>query len=275
MLLFPNCKINLGLQIRRKRSDGFHDLETVFYPVAVQDALEATQREGKGELQFTSSGNTVTRIPEQNICVKAYRLLQERFPDLPSVQMHLHKVIPSGAGLGGGSADGAYALLLLNQKMGLGLSTGDLAEMALQLGSDCPFFIYNTPSFAGGRGELLEPIPVDLSGHQLLLVHPGIHVPTAEAFRHVAPNDDRPSVKELIALPVAQWQASLQNDFESPVFRAYPRIAALKERIRSLGAIYTAMSGSGSSLFGIFEKDRISAVPAGLPQRGFARLLPL
>lgn len=275
MLLFPNCKINLGLQIRRKRADGFHDLETVFYPVALQDALEVIQSDGKGELAFTSSGNTVTRIPGQNICVKAYRLLQQRFPELPSVQMHLHKVIPSGAGLGGGSADGAYALLLLNQKLRLGLANGELAELALQLGSDCPFFIYNTPAFARGRGELLEPIPLDLSSYQVLLVNPGVHVPTAEAFRHVRPNDDRPSMKELIGLPVSQWQEALHNDFEASVFRAFPRVGELKEYLLSLKPLYCAMSGSGSSVFGIFEKDRLTAPPSALPRAYFARLLPL
>ncbi|RYE01167.1 MAG: 4-(cytidine 5'-diphospho)-2-C-methyl-D-erythritol kinase, partial [Sphingobacteriales bacterium] len=230
MLVFPNCKINLGLQVRRKRTDGFHDLETVFYPVPVQDALEAVQVEGSGEIAFTSSGNSVTNAPEQNICVKAYRLLQARIPDLPSVRMHLHKVIPSGAGLGGGSADGAYTLLLLNEKLKLGLTTGVLTQLALQLGSDCPFFLYNTPAFARGRGELLEPMELDLRGYTLLLVHPGLHVSTADAFRHVRPDDDRPSLRELILHPVAEWKEALHNDFEASVFAQFPALAGLKQQ---------------------------------------------
>ncbi|RYY86644.1 MAG: 4-(cytidine 5'-diphospho)-2-C-methyl-D-erythritol kinase [Chitinophagaceae bacterium] len=276
MLTFPNCKINLGLQVRRKRADGYHDLETVFYPVAgLQDALEVIRQEGVGALQFSSSGNTVTRIPEQNICVKAYGLLQERFPDLPSVKMHLHKVIPSGAGLGGGSADGAFALLALNQKLQLGLSHDVLAKLALELGSDCPFFIYNRPAFARGRGELIEPLELDLTGYSLLLVNPGIHVPTAEAFRHVRPDDDRPSLKELTSLPPDQWQDAVYNDFEDSVFRGFPAIAQLKEQMRELGAVYCSMSGSGSSVYGIFENAKVPPAIPVFPERYFARLLPL
>ncbi|RYZ17248.1 MAG: 4-(cytidine 5'-diphospho)-2-C-methyl-D-erythritol kinase [Chitinophagaceae bacterium] len=274
MLLFPNCKINLGLQVRRKRPDGFHDLETVFYPVAVQDALEVVQAPGKGTLHFSGSGRRVTRIPEQNICVKAYGLLQERFPDLPSVRMHLHKVLPSGAGLGGGSADGAYALLALNQKLNLGLTTGDLAALALRLGSDCPFFIYNTAAFARGRGELLEPVPLNLSGYTLLLVHPGLSVPTAEAFRHVRPNDDRPSLRELVQEPPERWQDVLHNDFEASVFSAFPVIGQLKKRIQAMGALYTAMSGSGSTVFGIFGAGTLPA-QTDFPNTYFVRSVPL
>ena len=275
MLVFPNCKINLGLQVRRKRPDGFHDLETVFYPVAAQDALEVVQTDGKGILHFSGSGRRVTRIPEQNICVKAYSLLQERFPDLPSVRMHLHKVLPSGAGLGGGSADGAYALQALNQKLHLGLGNDELARLALQLGSDCPFFIYNRPAFARGRGEQLEPLELDLSGYSILLVHPGVPVPTADAFRLVRPDDERPSLRELLRLPVAEWQGKLQNDFEPSVFPKHPVIAQLKERIRALGAVYSAMSGSGSTVFGLFAAGTEPTDLSVFPDNYFVRLLPL
>lgn len=274
MLAFPNCKINLGLQVRRKRADGFHDLETVFYPVAAQDALEVLQTEGEGTIQFSASGRTVTRIPEQNICFKAYQLLRERFPGLPSVRVHLHKVLPSGAGLGGGSADGAYCLLLLNQKLHLGLSTGELAGLALRLGSDCPFFIYNTPAFAQGRGELLEPVALSLAGYQLLLVHPGVHVSTAQAFRLVRPNDDRPSLRTLLHQPVTAWQETLHNDFEASVFPQFPEIAALKEQIRARGAVYAAMSGSGSSVFGIFHPGA-QPQTTGFPAHYFVRSVTL
>ncbi|GAB4092081.1 4-(cytidine 5'-diphospho)-2-C-methyl-D-erythritol kinase [Flaviaesturariibacter terrae] len=274
MLVFPNCKINLGLQVRRKRADGFHDLETLFYPVPVQEALEVLQAEGKGVLHFTSSGNRVTARPEQNICVKAYELLRQRFPSLPSVRLHLHKLLPSGAGLGAGSADGAFALAALNQKLQLGLGNDELAALALQLGSDCPFFIYNRPAFARGRGDLLEPLSLSLSGYTLLLVHPGVAVPTAEAFRHVRPDDERPSLRALVSEPVDRWQDLLQNDFEASVFAAFPVVAQLKEKIRSLGAVYTAMSGSGSTVYGLFAAGTLPSKP-GFPDGYFVRTVPL
>jgi 4-diphosphocytidyl-2-C-methyl-D-erythritol kinase len=255
LIVFPNCKINLGLQVRRKRADGYHNLETVFYPVQVQDALEAVQVEGKDGLRFTASGREVTATPEKNICFKAYALLKERFPDLPSISMHLHKLLPSGAGLGGGSADGAFALRLINEKLKLALADEELSELALELGSDCPFFIYNKPCFAQGRGEQLQPINLDLAGYQLLLMHPGLHIPTPEAFRYVRPDDGRPSVQTLISKPVEEWRNALHNDFEDSVFIQYPELEKMKQDFYEQGALYAAMSGSGSTIFGIFPGD--------------------
>ncbi|RYZ24271.1 MAG: 4-(cytidine 5'-diphospho)-2-C-methyl-D-erythritol kinase [Chitinophagaceae bacterium] len=255
MLVFPNCKINLGLQVRRRRADGYHDLETLFYPVPVHDVLEGIQAEGRGSLGFSASGRPVTATPEQNLCYQAYELLKQRFPGLPSVNLHLHKILPSGAGIGGGSADAAFTLLLLNEKLKLGLETGALAALALGLGSDCPFFIYNRPSFAAGRGELLEPVDIDLSGYWLQLVHTGLHIPTSAAFRHVTPNDERPSLRTLVAVPPAQWRNTLHNDFEDSVFPQYPELARLKQSFYDRGALYAAMTGSGSAVFGIFSGD--------------------
>ena len=256
MIVFPNCKLNLGLHILRKRSDGFHNLETVFYPLPLQDALEVIQSEDKATpLLFTTSGLPVDGKPEDNICFKAYYLLRNRFPELPPVKMHLHKAIPMGAGLGGGSADGAYTLLLLNKKFSLDLSEGELIDYALQLGSDGPFFIVNQPCYATGRGEKMEPIQIDLSAYKFLIVNPGIHVNTGWAFRQITPATDRPSLKEQIQRPVAQWKDLLVNDFEAPVSTAHPEIASIRDTLYGHGAIYAAMSGSGSTVFGIFPKD--------------------
>ncbi|MGN6402335.1 MAG: 4-(cytidine 5'-diphospho)-2-C-methyl-D-erythritol kinase, partial [Flavisolibacter sp.] len=207
MISFPNCKINLGLHILQKRADGFHDLETVFYPVPLRDGLEIIQNaSSQDEIIFTNSGLTIDVQPEDNICVKAYLLLKKDFPQLPAVIMHLHKTIPSGAGLGGGSADGAFTLLLLNKKFNLGLHENQLIEYALQLGSDCPFFIINKPSYATGRGENLQETELDLSPYQIVLVNPEIHINTGWAFSQIVPNNERKPLKEVIALPVSEWR---------------------------------------------------------------------
>lgn len=256
MIVFPNCKLNLGLHILRKRSDGFHDLETVFYPLPLQDALEIIQSGDKATpLLFTTSGLSVEGQPEDNICFKAYHLLRDRFPQMPPVKMHLHKAIPMGAGLGGGSADGAYTLLLLNKKFNLGLSESELVTYALQLGSDAPFFILNQPCYATGRGEKMHPLQLDLSAYKFLIVNPGIHVNTGWAFRQITPAADKPSLKERVLQPVKQWKDLLVNDFEAPVSAAYPEIAAIRDALYRHGAVYAAMSGSGSTVFGLFPKD--------------------
>lgn len=255
MIVFPNCKLNLGLHILQKRSDGFHDLQTVFYPLPLQDALEVVQSDEKNTpIIFTSSGLPVDGKVEDNICYKAYYLLKARFPHLPLVKMHLHKAIPMGAGLGGGSADGAFALLLLNKRFNLGLTESELIDLALQLGSDAPFFIVNNPSYATGRGERLEPVQIDLSAYKFLIINPGIHINTGWAFRQITPQKDRPSLKERIQQPAEQWKEYIANDFEGPVSAAYPPIAAIKEQLYQSGAVYAAMSGSGSTVFGLFPK---------------------
>lgn len=253
MIVFPNCKINLGLHILSKRQDGFHNLETVFYPVALKDALEVLPSLGSA-IEFTGSGLTVDGNETDNICIKAYHLLKRDFPQLPFIKMHLHKAIPMGAGLGGGSADGAFTLQLLNKKYSLGLSLQQLIDYALQLGSDCPFFIINKPCYATGRGELLEGIDIQLAGYKIVIVNPGIHVNTGWAFSQITPAEPPKNIKAIITQPIATWKAELINDFENPVFEKYPAIKKIKEELYSKGAVYAAMSGSGSTVYGIFEK---------------------
>jgi 4-diphosphocytidyl-2-C-methyl-D-erythritol kinase len=255
LILFPNCKINLGLWILRKRGDGFHDLATVFYPIPLQDALEVIHHPAPvTDIEFSASGLPVDGNLNDNICVKAYHLLKKEFP-LPPVKMHLHKTIPLGAGLGGGSADGAFTLLLLNKKFNLGITEEKLIAYALALGSDCPFFIKNSPCYATSRGENMEKINVDLSNYRFVLVNPGIHVSTGWAFSHITPTDNRPSMREIVQLPVEQWQGKLTNDFEEPVIRKYPQIGEIKNALLQQGGVFAAMTGSGSTRYGIFPKD--------------------
>jgi 4-diphosphocytidyl-2-C-methyl-D-erythritol kinase len=259
MIQFPNCKINLGLSILAKRADGYHELETVFYPIAVSDALEILPA---ANLTMTQSGIAVPGDPAQNLCLKAYHLLKKDFPTLPAVQMHLHKNIPMGAGLGGGSSDGTAALIILNQQFSLGLNDQQLIDYASQLGSDCPFFVYNKACHATGRGEVLTPIHLDLSNYQFLLVHPGVHIATAWAFQQLTPNTKSESIQSIIEKPITDWKNSLINDFEAPVFKAEPTLSAIKDQLYQLGAMYASMSGSGSSLFGIFPKDHFNQAPS-------------
>lgn len=250
MVLFPNCKINLGLNVISKRADGYHDLETVFYPIALKDALEVIQA---NETSFHLSGLQVEGDADDNLCLKAYGLLKRDFNDLPPVSIHLHKAIPMGAGLGGGSADGAFMLTLLNKKFQLHLSEQQLIDYALQLGSDCPFFIINKPRFATGRGENLSPVQIDLSGYKIVLVHPGIHISTKEAFSNLLPAIPLKRIPEIIKQPISTWKDELINDFEKNVFVQFPAIKEIKDRLYAEGALYASMTGSGSTVFGIFE----------------------
>ena len=262
MIIFPNAKINLGLNILRKREDGFHDLETIFYPVALKDCLEIIST-GNNEtiIEYTSSGLIIDGAAENNLCIKAYHLLKKDFSELPSIKMHLHKAIPMGAGLGGGSADGAFALKLLNEKFRLGLSTEQLIKHAAQLGSDGPFFVINKSCFATGRGEILEEINIDLSFYKIVLINPGIHINTGWAFTQLQPALPQHSIKEIIQQPITTWKDALQNDFENAVFATHSEIKRIKERLYELGAVYAAMSGSGSTVFGLFEKDTLLDFP--------------
>ena len=260
MVTFPNCKINLGLHILGKREDGFHNLETVFYPVAFKDALELIPATNNTtEIEFTGTGLAVDGNVSDNLCVKAYYLLKKDFPQLPLVKIHLHKAIPMGAGLGGGSADAAFMLKLLNEKFNLNLSTLQLLNYALELGSDCPFFVINKPCIATGRGEILEEMEVDLSAYKIVLINPGIHINTGWAFsqRSVGskPSGRFKPLKEIIQQPIETWKENLQNDFEIPVFAVHTQVKAIKENLYSEGAVYAAMSGSGSTVFGIFNRD--------------------
>jgi len=259
VIVFPNCKINLGLHILRKRTDGYHDLETVFYPIPLRDSLEiieAPPHLRSATLPFSSSGLKIEGGHSSNLCVKAYRLLKKDFHQLPHIQMHLHKVIPSGAGLGGGSADAAFTLELLNKMFHLNISKEKMLSYANELGSDCPFFIINKPCYAIGRGEKLEEIRLDLSAYKIVIVNPGIHVDTGNAFMKIKPSASNKNLKEIIAQPVDKWKYSLQNDFETVIFNEHPEIVEIKDELYSCGAIYASMSGSGSTVFGIFEKDK-------------------
>ena len=255
MVSFPNCKINIGLQIIGKRPDGFHDLQTIFYPIALRDVIEIIDAPQKNDIAFSTSGISIDGNAENNLCVKAYHLLKKDFPQLPAINMHLHKIIPMGAGVGGGSADAAFTLQLLNNKYALGLDLSTLNKYALTLGSDCPFFLINKPCFAGGRGEILDEISIDLSAYKIVLVNPGIHINTGWAFSVLEKNAGHKDLKDLITKPVKEWRDQISNDFEVPVFKAHPEIKLIKEDLYAVGALYASMSGSGSSLYGIFEKN--------------------
>ena len=261
MLAFPNCKINLGLNVLRKREDGFHDIETVFYPIVLLDALEVIQPTNDSvAIEFNCTGLPIEGKEEDNLCLKAYRLLKKDHPQLPAIKMHLHKAIPLGAGLGGGSADAAFLLKLLDEKFDLSLSAEQLQNYSLQLGSDCPFFIINKTCFASGRGELLEELNIDLSSYKIILINPGININTGRAFSQLVPSVPQKSIKIIIQQPVETWKTELVNDFEAPVFASHPEIGNIKEELYRQGAIYAAMSGSGSTVFGIFR----SIPPASL-----------
>lgn len=264
MVVFPNCKINLGLHITRKRNDGYHDLETVFYPLPLRDVLEVVKSEAgsqKGDdtasdVQFHPSGLVINGKPEDNLCIKAYDLLKKDFPQLSVIEMYLHKAIPMGAGLGGGSSDGAFTLQLLNEKFQLNLSAEQLLDYALRLGSDCPFFIINKPCYATGRGELLQAVQIDLSAYSFMLIHPGVHINTGWAFSQLTPAPSPLPLQEIIQQPVNAWSSALSNDFEAPVFRHHPALKAIKEKLYEAGAIYASMTGSGSCFYGIFAKGQ-------------------
>ncbi|GAA4411643.1 4-(cytidine 5'-diphospho)-2-C-methyl-D-erythritol kinase [Nibrella viscosa] len=248
MLTFPNCKINIGLQITEKRPDGFHNLQSCFYPVGWQDVLEVIPAE---TLRFTSSGIPIPGDPAQNLCVRAYNLLKADYA-LPPVHLHLHKIIPIGAGLGGGSADAAFTIRLLDERFGLALPMEQMETYARQLGSDCAFFIRNQPLYCLEKGDVFEPVSVDLSGYYILLVYPNLAISTAEAYAGVRPRQPDIPLRELLMAPVAQWRHSVHNDFEDNLFPAYPLLAGLKQQLYDLGAEYASMSGSGSAVYGIF-----------------------
>ena len=248
MIVYPNAKINLGLNVVRKREDGYHDIETIFYPIPLQDALEIQEAE---EASFRQAGTPLDCPPEQNLVLRAIDLLRADF-DLPPLEVYLFKHIPSGAGLGGGSSDAAFAMRLVNEKFQLGLSDDDLRQRLATLGADCPFFIQNTPCFATGIGDLLTPIDLSLDGWNLVLVKPDIYVSTREAYSSVTPQEPLLPLDVIARRPVSEWQSLMHNDFEQSVFLLHPEIAAIKDRLLDLGATYAAMSGSGSAVFGLF-----------------------
>lgn len=255
MITFPNAKINLGLSITEKRPDGYHNLETVFYPIPVEDALEvveALQQERKWVLH--QSGRTLAGDAEQNLVVKAYQMLDADF-DLPPVEIFLHKNIPSGAGLGGGSADAAFMLRMLNEMFKLNLDNVQLEAYAVRLGADCAFFVQNRPTFAEGVGNVFSPIGLSLKGYQYVLVKPDVFVSTRDAFALIKPKRPVHAVRETVLRPIEEWQDRLVNDFEASVFPQFPVIGELKDLLCKNGAVYASMSGSGSSVFALFSPD--------------------
>lgn len=250
MVLFPNAKINLGLSVTSKRTDGFHNIETVFLPIGLCDVLEFVEST-EGRTKLTVSGTCLEGTSEDNLVYRAWSLMNKNY-GVPPVSIHLHKVIPTGAGLGGGSADAAFMLKGLNEFFKCGADIKKLELMAAALGSDCAFFIRNTAAFAEGRGEILHPVQINLSIHKVLLINPGIHVSTREAYEGVQPQLPQVSLNELSKLDKSEWQRTIQNDFEVSVFKKHPEIASIKEKLIEAGAVYAAMSGSGSTVFGIF-----------------------
>ena len=265
MITFPNAKINLGLNIVEKRPDGYHNLETVFYPVPVEDALEVNiWNESTQKFRLHQAGLEIAGEAENNLVVKAYKLLDERF-NLPPVDIHLFKHIPSGAGLGGGSADAAFMLKLLNEKFNLALSIESMEDYASRLGADCAFFIRNAPTYAEGIGNVFSPVSLSLKGYQLWLVKPDIFVSTRDAFSQIKPHRPERPLKETIQLPVEEWRNCMVNDFEESVFPQFPAIREIKEEMYRQGAVYASMSGSGSSVYGISKPN------ASLPDIDFGK----
>lgn len=256
MIVFPNAKINFGLNIVEKRKDGFHNLETIFYPFDLCDILEVVEASdlGRGEYHFVPSGIKVDCLPEDNIVIKAYKLISEKY-DIPGVKIYLHKNIPYGAGLGGGSADAAFMLKVLNDNFNLGISNKELEEYAAELGSDCPFFINNTPVFAHGRGELFDNTELDLDEMYMVLVKPDISVSTPIAYAGITPKSPEFDLRNISDLDVKDWKENVVNDFESSVFKKFPEIGDIKNKLYEKGAVYAAMSGSGASVFALFEKE--------------------
>lgn len=257
MVSFPNGKINIGLQIKEKRDDGYYNLETIFYPIKICDVVEILELPVDATSTLQTTGLNIDVSPEKNICTKALALIRKNFPQVPPCTIHLHKHIPMGAGLGGGSADASFVLKMLVEKFQLPVSRQQLIEYALSLGSDCPFFLENIPAYASGRGELLESADVDLSAYRIFIVNPAIHVNTKEAFQK--PDERRMelhvNLKQTIKKPVSEWQGKIVNDFEKTVFKLFPEIENIKRDLLSQGAVYAAMSGTGSTVYGIFPKN--------------------
>ena len=265
MVTFPIAKINLGLNVVEKRLDGYHNLQTVFYPVPIMDALEIAPM-SEGFPSDVDCDLKVTNIhiegdEQRNLVVRAYQLLKKDFPSLPRIHTHLWKGIPTQAGMGGGSSDCAYMIRLLNETFDLQLTNEQMQQYAAQLGADCAFFIESVPCYAEGIGEQLEPISLDLSGWYIGVVRPDIPVPTKEAFSRIHPHDPSLNCREVVMQPVETWRDNLINDFEESVFALHPEIGAVKEQLYKMGATYAAMSGSGSALFGLFKEE-----PDGLRQ---------
>jgi len=250
MICFPNCKINLGLFVTEKRPDGYHNIETIFYPVPLCDILEVVE---SNKNEFTISGNKIPGNKKSNLCLKAYDILRKKF-DLPPVKIHLHKVIPTGAGLGGGSSNAAFMIKLLNDTFSIGMNVHQMQEVAGNIGSDCSFFLENKAVFASNKGDVFNKLKLDMSRYHLLLVKPDIHISTPYAYSLIKPKKSSFSLTKIDVKKIHEWKNYIVNDFEIPVFKKYPEIKMIKEKMYKSGAVYSSMSGSGSSVYGIFEK---------------------
>ena len=271
MIIFPIAKINLGLNVVERRPDGYHNLETVFFPVHLKDALEVQVMDeafpSAHDCDLKVTNIDIEGDEQSNLVVKAYNLLKRDFPQIPRVHAHLYKAIPTQAGMGGGSSDCAAMLLLLNEMCGLGLSRQQMIGYAAKLGADCPIFVLNSPAYAEGIGERLQPIELSLKGYYLVVVRPNIPVPTKEAFSRIVPHKPAKNCLDVVRQPIETWREELVNDFEESVFALHPEIGAVKQQLYEMGAIYAAMSGSGSALFGIFkEKPKLGGKFEGMYQ---------
>lgn len=253
MTTHPNCKINIGLHVTSRRADGYHELETVFMPVPLCDTLSI---EISDEFSITQNGIAIDCPIEKNICVKAYRMMCAEYPQVGNVHLHLQKEVPFGAGLGGGSSDAAHVITMLNELFDLGLDINTMCRLAKRIGADCPFFVLNRTCYATGIGDLLEPLDNQMSplDHKIVLLKPPVSVSTADAYRGVNPHPSAIDLREAIKKPIESWRNLIVNDFEASVFPKYPIIGELKEMLYDKGALYASMSGSGSALFGFFEK---------------------
>ena len=251
MILYPNAKINVGLNIIRKRNDNYHDIESIFLPFfKCFDILEILPSD---HFSFVSSGNSVSN--ENNICVQAFNLLKRDFK-IPNVSIHLHKMIPIGAGLGGGSSDGAFTLIAINKIFKLNISNKSLEKYALELGADCPFFIDNTPKYVEGVGELMTKINIDSSDFEIEIINPNIHISTAEAYNSIIPREPKYNLREIVDIPIDKWKNQVINDFEKPIFHQYPDLEGYKKSFYKKGALYSSMTGSGSVIYGLFKSNK-------------------
>ena len=255
MVIFPNAKINLGLSVLRKREDGFHDIESIFYPTGLCDILEFIPAENTSQNDSISYSGLFP-VEGKDICLTLTEMLRNSF-SFPVLRMHIHNNIPAGAGLGGGSADAAFLLKSLNEYFTFGLNPLQLEKWAARIGSDCPFFVRNHPCLVTGKGESLQDIELDLNGYYFLLVYPGIHMSTAEAYKDIIPSLKSADLRDGIRKPVDQWKYLITNHFEDPVFRKYPLLADIKKELYRMGAVYASMTGSGSALYGLFQSEII------------------
>ncbi len=261
MIYFPNAKINIGLQVTGKRKDGYHDIETVFYPVYLTDILEVIplSNNDRGEDCFVNTGDQVDTDPSDNLCVRAWHELS-KIMSIPKVKIHLHKIIPSGAGLGGGSSNAAFVLMALNDLFNLNIPVSRLAEVAGRIGSDCPFFLYNKPVLAVGRGNVFKEVKVDLAGIHIIIVSPRININTALAYKEVNIHEHAESLEDVIKKDPVNWQDEIVNDFEHVIFEKYPEICHIKKKMLSAGAFYSSMTGSGSAVYGLY-KEKVDLKP--------------